>query len=128
MDYNRFLYAGRLTKEVDCKTTANGITVAKFDVASNRVYVKGDKKTESVCFLPVTCFGKVAESCSKYLSKGSGVFIEGYMELQRWTDNATGEKRQKISFIAGNVQFIGSKKSESEASSKAPESQKKEPF
>ena len=62
-------------------------------------------------FVDVVVWGRQAETCSQYLSKGSQVFVEGKLQLDQW-ENKEGEKRSKIKVRADRVQFMGSKNSE----------------
>ena len=61
---------------------------------------------EDVTFADVEVWGSSAENCSKYLKKGSPVFIEGRLKFSTWEKD--GEKRSKLSVVAENVQFLGS--------------------
>jgi single-strand DNA-binding protein len=86
----------------------------------------GDKKDE-VCFVRVVVFGKQAESCSQYLTKGRPVFVEGRLQYRSWEQD--GQKRSTLDIVAERVQFLGSpaKHGVSSGSEEMPDVHK-EPF
>ena len=97
---------GNLTRDPELRFTSNGSAVAGFGMAINRRYKQGDEWKEEVCFVDITVWGKQAENCAEYLSKGRPVFVEGYLKLNSWETDA-GEKRNKLEVVALTVQFLG---------------------
>ena len=71
--YQKLIFIGNLGKEPDTRYTAKGDPVTTFSVATSRKYGETDETT----WFRVSVWGKQAESCSKYLSKGSKVLVEG---------------------------------------------------
>ena len=66
----------------------------------------GEEWKEEVCFVDITVWGKQAENCAEYLSKGRPVFIDGRLQFSTWeTDD--GQKRNKLEVVANSVQFLG---------------------
>lgn len=112
--FNKVLLMGNLTRDPELRYIPSGTAVAKFGLAVNRDYVdrqSGDKK-ESVCFVDITVWGKQAETCNQYLTKGRPVFIEGRLEFSSW-ETKEGDKRTKLEVVAERVQFLGGRKDES---------------
>lgn len=110
MNYNKVLLAGRLTKNVEIRSTPSGTAVADIPIAINETYKNAQGETvEKTTFVDVTCWGKQAESCAEFLSKGSPVFVDGKLELDQWTGQ-DGEKRNKLRVRADRVQFLGGKR------------------
>ena len=105
--FNRILLMGNLTRDPELRFTPNGAAVAGFGLAINRKYKQGDEWKEEVCFIDITVWGKQAENCAEYLSKGRPVFVEGYLKLNSWETD--GQKRTKHEVVANTVQFLGSK-------------------
>ena len=102
---NSVFLMGNLTRDPELKYAGNGTPVCSFGLAVNRKYGQdGDK--EEVLFVDITAFGRQAETCNEYLSKGRCAFVDGRLKLDQWT-NDSGEKRSKINVIANRVQFIG---------------------
>lgn len=108
---NKVLLIGNLTRDPELRYIPSGTAVAKFGLAVNREYVdkaSGEKK-DAPCFVDVTVWGKQAEICNQYLSKGRPVFLEGRLEFSSW-ETKEGDKRSKLEVVAERVQFLGSPK------------------
>lgn len=103
---NVFTGIGRLTRDVEYKEI-NGTTVAKFTIAIND-YVKGE---ETANYIPITAFGKIADNCYKYLSKGRQVAVVGKVQTGSY-ENKDGRKVYTTDIIANNVDFIGGRNNE----------------
>lgn len=106
---NRVLIVGNLTKDPELRYTSTGVPVANFRIASNKKYKDnlGESK-EDVCFIGVVAWQKLAESCSKFLKKGSAVLVEGELR-SRFKENDDGSKRNLIEIRAFQVQFLDKK-------------------
>ena len=110
---------GRLVRDPELNTTANGIAVCRFTVAVNRPYQK-DKERQAD-FINVTAWRQTAEFVSKYFSKGSVIIVEGKLQNNDYTDK-DGVKHYSMVVQADNVNFGGSKSenaSQAEANSNA---------
>jgi len=110
---NRVLLIGNLTRDPELRYIPSGTAVAKFGVAVNREYTdktSGEKK-ENTCFVDITVWGRQAETCNQYLSKGRPVFIEGRLEYSTW-ETKEGDKRNKLEVVAERVQFLGGRREE----------------
>ena len=79
---NNVMLMGHLAREVDLRYTAQHKPVAEMTIAVNR----RNGEREEVCFVDVVMWGKMAESCRRYLSKGSCVYVEGYLKQEHWED------------------------------------------
>jgi len=100
-NYNRLVLVGNLTREVQLRYTPEGTAVANTAIAVNRRHKSG----EEVLFLDVTAWGRLAETVSEYLGKGSLVLVEGRLCLDRWEDRE-GRPRQRHFITADTVQFL----------------------
>ena len=110
---NKVMLIGNLTRDPELRYIPSGTAVVKLGLAVNREYqdrTSGEKK-EDVCFVDITVWGKQAEACNQYLSKGRPVFIEGRLEFSTW-ESKEGEKRSKLEVVADRVQFLGSRRDE----------------
>lgn len=103
---NKVLLIGNLTRDPELRYVPSGTAVATFTIAINRVYTSqaGEKK-EEVSFIRIVVWGRRAEVCGEYLSKGSPVFIEGRLQSRSW-EGQDGQKRSTTEVIADNVQFL----------------------
>lgn len=104
---NKVFLIGNLTRDPELRYVPSGTAVANFGLATNRVYVtsSGEKKQET-CFVRVVAWGKMAETCGEYLSKGRPVFIEGRLQYRSW-NAPDGGKRSALEVRAERVQFLG---------------------
>lgn len=106
---NKVLLMGNLTRDVELRT-AGASQVGKFGLAVNRKWVGSDgEKKEEVTFVDCEAWGKTAETMTKYLGKGRGVFIEGRLKLDQWQDKESGANRTKLSVVVESFQFIDAK-------------------
>jgi len=98
---NSVIIIGRLVKDPELRFTASGKSVATFSVAVNRAY----SKTNEADFFNVVVWGKPAENCANYLSKGKLVGIQGEIQNRSY-EAKTGEKRYITEIIASRVEFL----------------------
>ena len=98
-DLNTVTLTGRLTKDVDHRTTQSGTEVANISVATSG-YKEGDTS-----FIDLVLFGKTAEVANRYLSKGMAIGITGRLKQESWEDKTTGQKRSKLVVIVDNLQL-----------------------
>lgn len=112
---------GNLTRDPELRYVPSGTAVATFTVAVNRVYKSqaGEKK-EQTSFIRIVVWGRRAEVCGEYLSKGSPVFVEGRLQSREW-EGQDGKPRNTLEVVADNVQFLrAGPKKEGGASSASP--------
>ena len=107
---NRIVLIGRLTKDVDLRSTQNGASVATFTLAVDRAFSK-DKETD---FIPVVVWRAQAESCAKYLSKGKLSAVDGRLQIRTYEAN-DGSKRTIAEVVADAVRFLSPKGEQMEA-------------
>jgi single-strand DNA-binding protein len=99
---------GRLGKDPDFTVTTDGTPIAKFSLAVNRYSrVKGERKEETDWY-NIVAWRQLAEICEKYLHKGSKVFIEGRLELRKYTAN-DGSQRISVDVIASDMEMLDPK-------------------
>jgi single-strand DNA-binding protein len=103
MSLNRAQIIGNLTRDPEMRTTTAGQSVANFGVATNTVWTDAQgQRQERTEFHNVVAWGKLAEICGQYLSKGRKVYAEGRIQTRDW-ETQDGQKRQRTEIIADNV-------------------------
>lgn len=108
MNLNKVLLIGRLTRDPDLRTTANGTAICDLGLAVNRRWRdQSGRDQEETCFVDVAVWGRSAENCAQYLQKGAPVLVEGRLRLEQWEDRNGGGKRSKLGVVADVVQFLG---------------------
>lgn len=104
---NKVFLMGNLTRDPEMRYIPSGQPVVTFTVAVNRNYtLQSGEKKEETAFLRVVVWGKRAETCNEYLSKGSPVLVEGRLTTRSW-ETPEGQKRSTVEVVADNVQFLG---------------------
>ena len=110
---NHVVLIGNLTRDPELRQIPSGTSVADLGLATNEHYRNSSGEiAETTCFVDVVTWGKQAESCSKYLRKGSPIFVEGKLQLDQWKTDA-GQSRSRLRVKADRVRFL-SKNSESQ--------------
>jgi len=102
---NRFSGIGNLTQDPQTRVISDAYNVCKFTIAINNPIRK------TVMFLDIETWGKTADNCQKFISKGSSVAVDGRLDVSNWEDK-NGNKRSKIFCTADNVHFLKSKNTE----------------
>jgi single-strand DNA-binding protein len=106
---NKYIAIGNLTHDPECRDVGD-TKVCKFSIAINEYYysANGEKK-KTTLFLDIETWSKQAENCTKFLSKGKKVAIEGKLKTNNWEKN--GQKFSKIYCLADKVHFLASEES-----------------
>ena len=105
---NKVFLIGNVVRDPELRFIQSGTGVLDLRMALNRRAKNSDGTyRDEATFVEVTVWGKTAENCAEYLSKGSPVFVEGRLTLDQWEDKKTGEKRSKLRVTAESVQFLG---------------------
>ena len=103
---NRIIIIGNLGSEPEMRFTPNGRPVTSFNAATNRRYTtsEGERREETEWFTVVT-WGRLAEQCNQFLSKGRLVYVEGRLRTHSW-EGQDGQKRYRNEIIADRVSFL----------------------
>lgn len=112
MSFNKIILVGNLGRDPEIRYTPQGDAVCSFSMATNEK--KKDKSGEMqnvTTWFKVTLWRRQAETASKYLTKGSPVYIEGRLRIDEWTDRDQN-KRFTLEVQATDMQFISAGRSE----------------
>ncbi len=108
MDLNKVMLIGRLTKNPELRSTPSGQSVTSFSIATNRVFTDGQgQKQDRAEFHNIVAWGKLAEICSQYLSKGRRAYVEGRLQTRDWVGQ-DGMRRYSTEVIAENMIILDS--------------------
>ena len=111
---NRVYLIGNLTRDPELRYTPGGAAVTSFGLAVNTPITRPDAPAkEDVCFVRIVVWGKQAESCKQYLSKGRLVCVEGRLIYRSWQQE--GKTRSTLEVRADRVQFLGPRRQEGDA-------------
>jgi single-strand DNA-binding protein len=103
---NKVMLLGNLTRDPEIRYTPKGTAVGDLGLALNRRVKNGDQWEDQTTFVDVTVWGRTAENCDEYLTKGRPVLIEGRLQVDTWEDKETGQKRSRLKVVAEQVQFL----------------------
>jgi len=113
--YNRVTLLGNLARNPDTVPTNDGKPATKFTVAVNNNWKdKNGDIHESVDFIPVVVWGKMASVCEQYLTKGSQVLVEGRIQVRSYEAKDGSGKRYSTDVISSQVIFLGPRKEKAE--------------
>lgn len=102
VSFNKVILAGNLTRDPELRFTNDGVPVANFGLAVNRVR----SRSEEVDFFDVSAWRELGETVTNYKSKGDPILIEGRLQYRTW-EAQDGSKRSKVDVVAENIQFLG---------------------
>ena len=114
--YQTIIIAGNLGRDPEMRYLQSGQAVTSFSVATNRQYTnsRGEQIKETIWFR-VSAWGRQAEICNQYLSKGSKVLVEGRLTADPntggprvWTGQ-DGSTRASFEINAQTVRFLSSR-------------------
>ena len=101
VSFNRVVLAGNLTRDPELRFTQEGVPVASFSIAVNRVR----SKSEAVDFFNVSCWRQLGERVANYKKKGDPILVEGRLQYRTW-QAPDGAKRSAVEVVADRVQFL----------------------
>lgn len=106
--FSKAVVCGNITRDPELRTTTNGTKVCGFSVAVNRTYrdASGDMK-ETVSYIECNAWGRMAETISQYMKKGSGIILSGRLNQRSWDDKDTGKKRYATEVVVEDFSFVG---------------------
>lgn len=112
--YQKLTIIGHLGRDPEMRYTPSGQAVTNFSVATSRKWTSRDGQAqEETTWIRVSAWGKLAETCNQYLSKGRLVMCEGRLTVDResggpriWTGQ-DGRPRASYEMTAETVQFLG---------------------
>lgn len=115
---NKAILIGNLGKDPEVRYTSGGQAVCHFPIATSEKWKNKntgdwDERTE---WHNIVVWGKQAELCKEYLSKGRTVFIEGRIQTRSWEDK-DGNKRYTTEIVAMTVRFLGGRRDEASSGS-----------
>ncbi|MED5262487.1 MAG: single-stranded DNA-binding protein [Myxococcota bacterium] len=105
---NKAILIGNLGRDPELRYTQNGQAMANFTLATTESWTDktSGQKQERTEWHRIVAWGRTAEICAQYLSKGRTVYIEGRIQTREWEDKE-GQKRWTTEVNAQTVQFLG---------------------
>ncbi|MDR3745743.1 MAG: single-stranded DNA-binding protein [Acidobacteriaceae bacterium] len=114
---NKVFLLGNVGKDPEIRSTASGMTVANFSLATaDRARDAQGNWVDKPEWHNLVCFDKLAETAKNYVKKGSSLFVEGKITSRSWDDKESGQKKYRTEIIVNDFTFVGSKSEGSGAS------------
>ncbi|MFN3406127.1 MAG: single-stranded DNA-binding protein [Caldimicrobium sp.] len=108
MSVNKVILIGRLGADPEIRYTLDGKPVSSFRIATNEVYIKDGEKVTVTEWHRLVAFGRLAEICGEYLSKGSKVYVEGKLRTRKFEDKQ-GQTRYVTEILVQSMQILDKK-------------------
>ncbi len=106
---NKVILIGNLGADPEIRYSPGGKAVATFRLATTETWTNKEGQKETITeWHRVVTFGKLAEICGEYLSKGRQVYIDGKIRTRSW-DDKDGNKRYTTEIVANGMQMLGPK-------------------
>ena len=104
---NKIIVIGNLGRDPEMRYLPSGQSVTNFSIASNRRYTtaNGEQREETEWF-NVSAFGRLAETCNQYLTRGQQVYVEGRLRSRTYQDR-NGETRVSLDINLTDMQMLG---------------------
>ncbi len=107
MAINKVILIGNLGQNPEIRHSPSGQAICNMNIATNEAWTdKNGQKQEKTEWHRIVVFGKLAELCSQYLSKGRQAYIEGKLQTRSWQDKE-GQTRYTTEVVAQTIQFLG---------------------
>lgn len=114
LNLNKVILCGRLTADVELKSTQTGISVCSFTLAVNRKYQKDGEQTAD--FINCVAWRQTAEFISRYFKKGNSLCVTGEIQTRNFTDQS-GAKRYVTEVLVDDARFVDGKNEGSQTAS-----------
>ena len=125
---NKVMLIGRLGQDPEMRYTPSGRPLTKLQLAVNRSWTASDgkKKTETEWF-NIVAWGKLAEICNQYLTKGQQVYIEGRIHTRRWKDD-DGTQHASVEINAQEMIMLDGRQEDDSDTNNSSPSEEDYPF
>jgi single-strand DNA-binding protein len=105
---NKVMLLGNVGKDPEIRTTAGGMTVASFSLATaDRAKDAQGNWADKTEWHNLVCFQRTAEIVRDYVKKGSQIFVEGKIQTRSWDDKESGQKKYKTEILVNELSLLG---------------------
>lgn len=106
---NKVILVGNLGGDPEVSYAASGTAIAKFTVATSEKWKdkNSGEMQEKTEWHRITAFGRLAEICGEYLTKGRQVYLEGRIQTSSYEKD--GVKRYSTEIIIQTMKMLGQK-------------------
>jgi single-strand DNA-binding protein len=105
---NKVMLLGNVGKDPEIRTTAGGMTVASFSLATaDRAKDAQGNWADKTEWHNLVCFQRTAEIVRDYVKKGTQLFVEGKIQTRSWDDKESGQKKYKTEILVNELSLLG---------------------
>ncbi|MBK9284610.1 MAG: single-stranded DNA-binding protein [Sphingobacteriaceae bacterium] len=117
---NKVILLGFLGKDPELKYFENNVAKSTFSLATSEYYRdKNGQKIEQTEWHNIVMWRTVAENASKYLKKGSQIYLEGKIQTRVWNDK-DGIRKNITEIVADSFTIIQNKTEDSSGTGSLP--------
>ncbi|MFW7341844.1 single-stranded DNA-binding protein [Pollutimonas sp. H1-120] len=123
---NKVLIIGNLGRDPEIRYSADGAAICTISVATSTSWkdkATGEKREETE-WHRIVFYNRLAEIAGEYLHQGSAVYVEGRLKTRKWQDKETGADRYSTEIVAEQMQMLGGRGTDGQASSTKPAARK----
>ncbi len=104
---NKVILIGNLGRDPEIRYSQQGLAVVNFPIATTEAWTDRNtgERQEKTEWHKIVVFGKQAETCEKYLSKGRQVYVEGRLQTRSWEKD--GQTHYTTEIVVSNFMFLG---------------------
>jgi single-strand DNA-binding protein len=106
--FQQIILVGNVGRTEELRFLPSGVPVFNFTVAVNQVSGSGENRTEKTVWFRVAAWRQLAETTSKFLTKGRQVMVVGTVDVRAYTDQS-GQAQATLEVTAREVRFLGSR-------------------
>ena len=107
---NRAILMGRLTRDPEVRYLSGerSMAIARYTLAVDRGFKRGDSSEQNADFIPCVAFDKAGEFAERYFRQGMRVLVSGRIQTGSYT-NKEGQKVYTTEVIIETQEFADSK-------------------
>jgi len=121
---NKVFLLGNVGKDPEIRTTAGGMTIASFSLATaDRAKDQQGNWTDKTEWHNLVAFQRTAEIVRDYVKKGTQLFVEGKIQTRSWDDKESGQKKYKTEILVNELSLLGGRGEGGGSSERSPSRQ-----
>jgi len=110
MAINKVIVIGNLGANPEVRTLPSGQNVANFSLATTERFTdRNGAKRERTDWHRIVAFGRLADTCSRFLSKGRQVYVEGRLTTRQYEAKDGSGKRYRTEIVARQLRLLGNR-------------------
>src|SRR5579859_887063 len=110
MSVNKVIVIGNLGANPEVRALPSGQNVANFSLATTERFTnRNGAKQERTDWHRVVAFGRLADTCERFLSKGRQVYVEGRLTTRQYEAKDGSGKRYRTEIVARQLRLLGNR-------------------